>query len=1336
MSTENTCSSIVAETISELLADYHNSITEIGQESRLLVPGLTKKIAKSIHARLKDDNINSYLIIDDLEKASKEKRWLHCDAITSFRLGSMIINVEPGLLTGIQDSIYGAGAGKTVEKVFNDEWPWNDECLEGFDFELDFLTKLVRKWTSDDEVREWLTKVISKGLTPATISTTGRSEYLFDHLIDNFDPKELDGFNNIPEKFLYHVGAPYMHDDFRNTEFIDRVSHGLAKIKTKTSSVEVTRELLFERINEISKSDDERNILTLCIDKFYDGLGTSSLKLGGLLCFNQSIRYLDKLAEWKTLSYEKLIEIFSITEKKPRLEKLICGIKGTQGIFSDKENKYVSKVGDCISLGIDYDLGNYSQPASIEIKHRTRSVKEYSDLDKKGKLTHEIDTNDAIYKTSNKKIIFRINLKDVNDNIVKSATLDLHLCSDNRPDILIIREGFHVIDPIETKAWDGIEKSEIVSYKLNSPSYLYLFSNNGEPSIKIDDEVVDIGRNNKNYWCTSYALNPSDDICGKISVEAFFHQNSKLSIFNLETETSSSGEFTIEDELRESIIRNDWTKVRKILPFFSGTEKELYSGLGLAEKDKIRSTRAKKMELLGDELSALPTKISFTNNNNLSVFDQNTDLANVDQESKHLIKKYHESRNKLINTYCSHTAVKKDQLSFPIYAAIPTYIEKIEEEIEKNIIEYLDIYKEIILYIGAKDDLSWENKFTLIYLDNIVNVENKTYPWSLLGPWHPLVVSKRFMIQLGIFRCAKEMEKNKDKRNFSNIVSLLREIESQYWNIGLNDDNTYLEPAFVTTTSDQSWLFALKQDNASLINITTEVRKYLGIDLNIVRVGHKNTINSYIKSFITSFPNRRRINIRIKGGINASELINSLRELLYTETGVTEVGAKLTGGIQLFYEDEVDKLPEDGWKEPRILIYHSPDDEQCFEKHDIDILFIPPSHDISFSIYHEEEMKEHDIPRGKNYDSVFTTSLIWLEEAADNRKNSITYASSPLKNESSNSLASIYVSSIKTIEGVLKKIPVITRKVELPNELKCPWIIMPNDDIDPAIYIRYVIDGIDKGEERALWDFNVSHENPEDSYYTLCSIPSGFTNALSGNRILEHSDGNQIKEILKEIGQLGIAIGKEALQTNLKAHGVIGLIGAIRLITGKYGDGVTPLLNNVENFEAGIIIPVDSFQSLLGKQHLINDTYTRKRSDLLVIQLKIVGDENYKVEIKACAVECKFAKNEFNVNDVNSAIGQAEDTWSRFSQLIENSLQNEGAAERLALASLIKFGLRISQGHYGTFDKKSIILNKRILTAILRRDIIFKKDQKYNAILISSECELKETKYHQVRTCG
>ena len=84
------------------------------------------------------------------------------------------------------------------------------------------------------------------------------------------------------------------------------------------------------------------------------------------------------------------------------------------------------------------------------------------------------------------------------------------------------------------------------------------------------------------------------------------------------------------------------------------------------------------------------------------------------------------------------------------------------------------------------------------------------------------------MIQYSIFKCATEIVKNKDKRNFYNIVSLLKEIDSQYWNIGLNDNNTYLEPAFTTTTSDQSWLFALKNDNVDLRNTRAEIRKYIG----------------------------------------------------------------------------------------------------------------------------------------------------------------------------------------------------------------------------------------------------------------------------------------------------------------------------------------------------------------------------------------------------------------------------------------------------------------------------------------------------------------------------
>jgi hypothetical protein len=57
--------------IGQLVEDYFRAAAEGKRDCRLLVPGLTRKIAQQVHAFLLDRDINTYLVIGEEEQPSE-----------------------------------------------------------------------------------------------------------------------------------------------------------------------------------------------------------------------------------------------------------------------------------------------------------------------------------------------------------------------------------------------------------------------------------------------------------------------------------------------------------------------------------------------------------------------------------------------------------------------------------------------------------------------------------------------------------------------------------------------------------------------------------------------------------------------------------------------------------------------------------------------------------------------------------------------------------------------------------------------------------------------------------------------------------------------------------------------------------------------------------------------------------------------------------------------------------------------------------------------------------------------------------------------------------------
>ena len=122
-------------------------------------------------------------------------------------------------------------------------------------------------------------------------------------------------------------------------------------------------------------------------------------------------------------------------------------------------------------------------------------------------------------------------------------------------------------------------------------------------------------------------------------------------------------------------------------------------------------------------------------------------------------------------------------------------------------------------------------------------------------------------------------------------------------------------------------------------------------------------------------------------------------------------------------------------------------------------------------------------------------------------------------------------------------------------------------------------------------------------------------------------------EFIMELGKIGIAIGGEALKSGRRALGIIGLVGAVRLLAGDHLPG-SPI-SQVEG-HVGFLLPVDSFESFFGK----NDANSGKRSDILAVQIVLPTDTSQNAHF-SLRVESKFVSGTFPRERVNRHCNKA-----------------------------------------------------------------------------------------------
>ena len=114
--------------------------------------------------------------------------------------------------------------------------------------------------------------------------------------------------------------------------------------------------------------------------------------------------------------------------------------------------------------------------------------------------------------------------------------------------------------------------------------------------------------------------------------------------------------------------------------------------------------------------------------------------------------------------------------------------------------------------------MEWMQLFVLVYLDCVVHWERGILKNSifLIGPWHPLVISKRYMKQAALYNRAVRLIE-KDDTAFRELTTLIKNTNGFRWILGLSADVTALEGIFVSATSDPGWHVGFKTNIIDLL---------------------------------------------------------------------------------------------------------------------------------------------------------------------------------------------------------------------------------------------------------------------------------------------------------------------------------------------------------------------------------------------------------------------------------------------------------------------------------------------------------------------------------------
>ena len=1315
----------IVQVLADLLEENFNSHKAKDRDCRILVPGLTGELARQLHEILFEKELTSYLVIGANEEPSEQSGRIRAVGLTSKRIGSFIVIVSPGQLAHIHDSIRGTG-GTIRSIVFSEEWPWIDNGNEQFRFAGPVLDQLTSTWSPDQAQKKWIHEFTLE-LVHSTLASSNRAELILGDILGTFTPSDYSDIDDIREKLLFHSGVPRTeNEEFLNVKkYVSSIKYLNRKITDRCQKEEGIREKVRDRVNDVIPEQDQEAVRE-ALDVLLDGIGKSTTIAPGLLGFYSCWGSDRKSASyWRQLTCERLEEIFSVPRKGGE-DPVVIDIEAScdRAVICNDSQIIATFAEEFIKLEISYKIPKYTQIDNWEIKIRNLQTVIFGERLETARGQVSVNVNTANFRKNS-----TLKVEILNNSILnKSKSLKIHLCGEDRPAFVFIDPCFFVVDAAQGDGEEVLDKK----FEVDQPVHLYLFNYSASNVSMHDEDDCKhlISEVKPGIWRSETIVNvraiPSAQakrICSFDSLEA---------VVCLEAKESKTGEFTLEDELRVMTINSNETRLKKLANLFLGQDRTPYPALGqmnIAARRRINF--ANKMNYNADRedphLPLLGNLLTLNGN----VDDDIIQSHSFSEDASRLVKAYSNARKSIVNEIESRLDCSGAILDHPSYASHPIYSQQRSSQTEHALVNYLEAYYEILEHLQNKQGhLEWIELFVLSYLDCVVHWEKDhhlTNAIFLVGPWHPLVLAKRYMVQAALFSRVEQILKKQDSSSYRHLASLLSRVQGFRWLVGVSADDTKLEHIYVSATSDPGWHFAFKtnsndlaakeEDVGDLVGIFVKIRDNFGLAVDTLSDATSDLTAMCLQKFTQAYPSRRSVGVYFHRGYVENNILGNLTRYLASEEGLTHQGKRLSGGLRLYFDDDSNDTCEEILSEPPLYIYQSRGDKEWIQKQYPDINLIPSMNNISFSSSRNDHKLQ--LPSGEGLETVFTQPLNRITQGQALRPISKTYESNRYVDEKSGcEIGKSFKRVASKPDDVLANSQVTAREINLPRKLGAPWVVVPGKGIDPAVLVKYVRDGEERNiEERALWDYKINISKSEISFFVLSTIPKSFQVAVNGF----FGKNDIANDFIVDLGKNGISIGGEALKSGRHALGVIGLVGAVRLFQDSRED--IPLPIKISSNAVGFLIPVDSFESFFGKAGSSQHDLGQKRSDLLAVQLHYSQRETRTLKISCCGIESKFTSSTFAANNVNNALAQAQASSGDFKSLVQTSLCTGAMPERLGLLEIIKFGLRIISPSEVAKIEEWLKRETEIYKSILTGNYEYYQPE-YEAVLVTTEKDL------------
>ena len=1312
----------VAEVLAQLSVQHLLAIRSEERDGRLIFPGLTPALAQELHERVSlavastrlGESTPVYLALDYPQSElspDPTRRWLHYEAVTSMRSGSFVAVCMPKVLPKLHDSI--SGSGSPVRALaFGDEWPWRDGGAEAFRFKGPFLAALLSRWGVPPASRDWLEELVVGALISGTapLRDSVRVPLLLESILGVFSPGDYLEFDDIVDKFLFHCGlpcrtpgsAPSVRD---YTDAVRRAARALEDLRSKNPEFRsyLVDEVAPSRFAARSDLPTLRDALHLLLDGCLElGVESGVLAFRGGLGQTTPVPFAD---HWRTLDLGTLEQLLGVGQADQVSARL--GLPAGRGVLSLDRKQAAVFQGTVVEVAITAEVppdrftpGEFT----VRCRRRTRDLREIPCTNPTTTVTVEIPATEL--PPGKSRVSLSLQLLRLGQ-VSSETRVYVHVCGGPRPAIAILEPGFTVVDLLELDEEADSDDSESLVHGCTDPVTIHILDSQATSpcEVLVDDEPVDLhevessDEHETDGWVRA-------EVDSAIDVERFSGGRADVTVLasgygrevTLEGVSVEPGEFTLEDEFRVAIAVGPRRRLARVAPLFIGGDGPR-SLPPLGNVDGPARWRMDAARLLEDEehgwkpmlldfvgnpgaINALQGQEYWRARETLPTLLAETHLPTATAAA---LEVYRARRSSLLRTAAQYAASYSTAPERPFYVTCPQYVDDQRAGYEAATIDYVSAYTDLLLALGSRDHrLSPAGMLLIQSLDCVVLLREAgrdrglDFGVRLVGPWHPLVVAKRFMVQYWLHHAASG--EGRLPARYLHLASLFDRVDGFRSLPGFDGDSLTPDVGFAFPSSDPGWHIALSAHAFAALpgthfltprGLGEAVRSSTGLQSPLYLAGSELWNASFIRSFQRAHPSRRQLGLRLSDGLDPEPVADSCEVMLRKH-----LGEFLPGGVHLYLAGRFEDREPLSSDEPRVFVYEGLDDGACYDRFQPDILFLPQREEWRpgrLAGWDEQPA----VPRGSGNAAAFFLPLVELSENRDGVPLSKLIESgevAPVADDAvAASVGGAFANALRHIDLLAQDVqpqrPVLVQELGLPGELRCDWTVLAGSQVDVGALASYVASDRARLETRALWDYRLDLGRSLSSYFIVSRVPRTVVAALAGNPF--DSSPEAASAMVRDLAEAGFAVG-ETMRSGKAAVGVIGVVGALRLLRAAWRAGGSGTRRWTTLF-----IPVDCFTGFLVPPR--QGGGGQKRTDLLCIHVAwTVGEiADPDLSLSWCAVESKYVAGQFPPSAVGDALAQAAATFAVFAELAGLAQAETGMAPRLALVQLVRFGLRL-----------------------------------------------------------